>query len=136
MHLLWLAKVEDDTIFIITLGVVLLVVISYLVLGRDDTIRLQEEETSKTNESEHQKNVIHRLDRANDLLTSIRNSILILIVLIVLLPVLFLLLTKSNPNLPLKQAIPILASAFRFGIDLTTLFRLLTSRSSWQPTGQ
>ncbi len=95
MHLLWLAKVEDDTIFIITLGVVLLVVISYLVLGRDDTIRLQEEETSKTNESEHQKNVIHRLDRANDLLISIRNSILILIVLIVLLPVLFLLLTKG-----------------------------------------
>jgi len=95
MHLLWLAKVEDDTIFIITLGVVLLVVISYLVLGRDDTIRLQEEETSKTNESEHQKNVIHRLDRANDLLISIRNGILILIVLIVLLPVLFLLLTKG-----------------------------------------
>ena len=95
MHLLWLAKVEDDTIFIITLGVVWLVVITYLVLGRDDTIRLQEEETSKTNESEHQKNVIHRLDRANDLLISIRNSILILIVLIVLLPVLFLLLTKG-----------------------------------------
>ena len=95
MHLLWLAKVEDDTIFIITLGVVLLVVISYLVLGRDDTIRLQEDETSKTNESEHQNNVIHRLDRANDLLISIRNSILILIVLIVLLPVLFLLLTKG-----------------------------------------
>ena len=95
MHLLWLAKVEDDTIFIITLGVVLLVVISYLVLGRDDTIRLQEEETSKTNESEHKKNVIHRLDRANDLLISIRNGILILIVLIVLLPVLFLLLTKG-----------------------------------------
>ena len=96
MHLLWLAKVEDDTIFIITLGVVLLVVISYLVLGRDDTIRLQEEEeTSKTNESEYQKNIIHRLDRANDLLISIRNGILILIVLIVLLPVLFLLLTKG-----------------------------------------
>ena len=95
MHLLWLAKVEDDTIFIITLGVVLLVVISYLVLGRDDTIRLQEEETSKTTESDYQNNVIHRLDRANDLLISIRNSILILIVLIVLLPVLFLLLTKG-----------------------------------------
>ena len=95
MHLLWLAKVEDDTIFIITLGVVLLVVITYLVLGRDDTIRLQEDETPKTNESEHQNNVIHRLDRANDLLISIRNSILILIVLIVLLPVLFLLLTKG-----------------------------------------
>ena len=95
MHLLWLAKVEDDTIFIITLGVVLLVVISYLVLGRDDTIRLQEEETSKTNESKHQKYVIHRLDRANDLLTSIRNSILILIVLIVLLSMLFLLFVKG-----------------------------------------
>ena len=95
MHLLWLAEVEDDTIFIITLGVLLLVVTAYLVLGRDDTISLQEEETSKTNESEHQKNVIHRLDRANDLLTSIRNSILILIVLIVLLSMLFLLFAKG-----------------------------------------
>ena len=43
MQALWLAKVEDDTIFIITLGVVLGVVIAYLVLGRDDTIRLQED---------------------------------------------------------------------------------------------
>jgi len=33
-------EVEDDTIFIITLGVV---VIAYLVLGRDDTIRLRED---------------------------------------------------------------------------------------------
>ena len=94
MHLLWLAEVEDDTIFIITLGVLLLVVTAYLVLGRDDTIRLQkkEEEPSKANDSEYQKNIIHRIDRANDLLTSIRNSILILIVLIhsVMLPMILM----------------------------------------------
>ena len=97
MQTLWLAKVEDDTIFIITLGVVLVVVIAYLVLGRDDTIRLQEDkgEPKINADPEYQEKVIHRLDRANDLLTSIRNSILILIVLIVLLPVLFLLLTKG-----------------------------------------
>jgi len=97
MQALWLAKVEDDTIFIITLGVVLVVVIAYLVLGRDDTIRLQEDkEEPKINaDTEYQEKVIHRLDRANDLLTSIRNSILILIVLIVLLPVLLLLLSKG-----------------------------------------
>ena len=97
MQALWLAKVEDDTIFIITLGVVLVVVIAYLVLGRDDTIRLQEDNEEPKNNAgpEYQEKVIHRLDRANDLLTSIRNSILILIVLIVLLPVLFLLLSKG-----------------------------------------
>ena len=97
MQALWLAKVEDDTIFIITLGVVLVVVIAYLVLGRDDTIRLQEDkEEPKINaDPEYQKKVIHRLDRANDLLTSIRNSILILIVLIALYPVLFLLFPRG-----------------------------------------
>ena len=97
MHLLWLAKVEDDTIFIITLVVVLLVVIAYLVLGRDDTIRLEDDKKEPKNNAgpEYQEKVIHRLDRANDLLTSIRNSILILIVLIVLLPMLFLLLTRG-----------------------------------------
>ena len=97
MHLLWLAEVEDDTIFIITLGVLLLVVTAYLVLGRDDTIRLQkkEEEPSKANDPEYQKNIIHQLDRTNDLLTSIRNSILILIVLIILLSMLFLLFAKG-----------------------------------------
>ena len=97
MQELWLAKIEDDTIFIITLGVVLMVVIAYLVLGRDDTIRLQEakEEPKKNDGSEFQEKVIHRLDRSNDLLTSIRNSILIFIVLVVLLPMLFLLFTRG-----------------------------------------
>ena len=97
MQALWLAKVEDDTIFIITLGVVLVVVIAYLVLGRDDTIRLQadNEEPKRNDDSEYQEKVIHRLDRANDLLTSIRNSILILIVLIALYPVLFLLFARG-----------------------------------------
>ena len=97
MYSLWLAKVEDDTIFIITLVGVLLVVTAYLVLGRDDTIRLQEGkmEARKTDDPEYQEKVIHRLDHANDLLTSIRNSLLILIVLIVLLPILFLLFAKG-----------------------------------------
>ena len=97
MQALWLAKVEDDTIFIITLGVVLVVVIAYLVLGRDDTIRLQEDNEEPKNNAgpEYQEKVIHRIDRANDLLASIRNSILILIVLFVLLPVLLLLLSKG-----------------------------------------
>jgi Ca2+/Na+ antiporter len=97
MQVLWLAKVEDDTIFIITLGVVLVVVIAYLVLGRDDTIRLQEDNEEPKNNAgpEFQEKVIHRLDRSNDLLTSIRNSILFFIVLVVLLPVLFLLLTRG-----------------------------------------
>ena len=97
MQALWLAKVEDDTIFIITLGVVLVVVIAYLVLGRDDTIRLQEDNEEPKNNAgpEFQEKVIHRLDRSNDLLTSIRNSILFFIVLVVLLPVLFLLLTRG-----------------------------------------
>ena len=87
-------EVEADTIFIITLGVV---VIAYLVLGRDDTIRLQEgkEKPKKIGEAEYQEKVIHRLDRTNDLLTSIRNSILILIVLIALHPVLFLLFARG-----------------------------------------
>ena len=97
MQALWLAKVEAVTFFIITLGVVLGGVIAYLVLGRDDTIRLQEDkEEPKINAGpEYQEKVIHRLDRANDLLTSIRNSILILIVLIVLLPVLLLLFARG-----------------------------------------
>ena len=43
MHYIWLAKMEDDTIFIITLVVVLIVVIGYLVLGKDDTIRLDKQ---------------------------------------------------------------------------------------------
>ena len=39
-----LAKMEDDTGFIITLGVVLLAVICWLVLGQDQTIRLEDAE--------------------------------------------------------------------------------------------
>ena len=45
MQLMWLAKGNDDLIFIITLVVVLLVVIAYLVLGRDATIQVMEEES-------------------------------------------------------------------------------------------
>ena len=96
MHYLWLAKTGDDTIFIITLVVVLLVVIGYLVLGRDDTIRL-EEETQKgvMKDPEFQKNLLERIDRTNDLLTSIRNGTLLLIVVIVVIPLFFLLFSKG-----------------------------------------
>ena len=96
MQTLWLAKVEDDTIFIITLVVLLGVVIAYLVLGRDETIRLKEsEEDEGSGESEFEKKVIHKLDRSNDLLVSIRNSLLILIVLLVLLAMFLMLFFKG-----------------------------------------
>ena len=97
MQALWLAKVEDDTIFIITLVVVLLVVIAYLVLGRDDTIQVMEEESEpmEVDDPRYHEKVVHRLDRTNDLLTSIRNSILIFIMIVVLVPVLWMLLIKG-----------------------------------------
>ena len=96
MHWL-LGAMQDDTIFIITLVVVLIVVIGYLVLGRDDTIRLQEEEEQPTNRDDpaFQEKVLHRLDRTNDLLTSIRNGLLLLVVLIVLVPVLLMMFSKG-----------------------------------------
>lgn len=96
MQLLWLAKVEDDTIFIITLVVVLGVVIAYLVLGKDETIRLKKsKEDEGGGESEFEKKVIHKLDRSNDLMVSIRNSLLILIVLLVLLALFLMLFFKG-----------------------------------------
>jgi uncharacterized ion transporter superfamily protein YfcC len=97
MQLLWLAKGNDDLIFIITLVVVLLVVIAYLVLGRDDTIQVMEEESEamEIDDARYHEKVVHRLDRTNDLLTSIRNSFLIFIVIIVLVPVLWMLLVKG-----------------------------------------
>jgi uncharacterized membrane protein len=97
MQLLWLAKGNDDLIFIITLVVVLLVVIAYLVLGRDDTTQVMEEESEamEIDDPRYHEKVVHRLDRTNDLLTSIRNSFLIFIVIIVLVPVLWMLLVKG-----------------------------------------
>ena len=96
MHYLWLAKMGDDTIFIITLVVVLLVVIGYLVLGRDDTIRLDEQAgDGPMNDPELPKKLLERIDRTNDLLTSIRNSALLLIVIIVVVPLIFLLFSKG-----------------------------------------
>ena len=83
-----LGAMQDDTIFIITLVVVQVVVTGYLVLGRDAAIRLQEEEDApaKSDDPAFQEKVLPRLDRANDLLTAIRNSLLILIILLVLVP--------------------------------------------------
>ena len=69
MHYIWLAKMEDDTIFIITLIVVLTVVIGYLVLGKDDTIRLDEQpQNEPLNDAEFRKNLLDRIDKTNDLL--------------------------------------------------------------------
>ena len=96
MHYLWLAKMGDDTIFIITLVVVLLVVIGYLVLGRDDTIRLEEQDQKGAmKDPEFQKTLLERIDRTNDLLTSIRNGTLLLIVIIVVVPLFFILFSKG-----------------------------------------
>ena len=95
MQVFWLAAVEDDTIFIITLVVVLLVVIGYLVLGRDETIRLEEKTDTEEGASEFERKVIHRLERSNDLLVGIRNSLLILIVLLVVLALGFLVFFKG-----------------------------------------
>ncbi len=105
MDLLWLAKGNDDLIFIITLAVVLLVVIAYLVLGRDDTIELMEEESEpmEMDDPRYHEKVVHRLDRTNDLLTSIRNSILIFIVILVLIPVIWMLLVKGC-EVPIKKS--------------------------------
>ena len=96
MHYIWLAKMEDDTIFIITLVVVLIVVIGYLVLGKDDTIRLDEQPKDEPlNDGEFRKNLLERIDKTNDLLISIRNSSLLLIVMIVVVPMLFMLFSKG-----------------------------------------
>ena len=107
MHYLWLAKIGDDSIFIITLVVVLLTVIGYLVLGRDDTIRLEEQkQKGAMKDPEFQKNLLQRIDRTNDLLTSIRNGTLLLIVIIVAVPLFFILFSKgceSSQNLPSTQ---------------------------------
>ena len=106
MQLMWLAKGNDDLIFIITLVVVLLVVIAYLVLGRDDTIQVMEEESEPVDidDVRYHEKVVHRLERTNDLLTSIRNSILIFIVIIVLVPVLWMLLIKGCEVLKKKSS--------------------------------
>ncbi len=107
MHYLWLAKIGDDSIFIITLVVVLLTVIGYLVLGRDDTIRLEEQkQKGAMKDPEFQKNLLQRIDRTNDLLTSIRNGTLLLIVIIVAVPLFFILFSKgcdNSQNLPSTQ---------------------------------
>ena len=47
-----LAKMEDETGFIISLGVVLLAVICWLVLGQDQTIRLEDAEETAPNTDE------------------------------------------------------------------------------------
>ena len=85
-----LAQPEDDTIFIIALGVLLLFAVYQLVFTPDGFRVAKRDEEKAENESEFEQRLLEKLDHTNDLLTSTRNSLLILIILIVLLASLYL----------------------------------------------
>ncbi len=85
-----LAQPEDDTIFIIALGVLLLFAIYQLVFTPDGVRVAKRDEEQTDNESEFERRLLEKLDHTNDLLISTRNSLLILIILIVLLASLYL----------------------------------------------
>ena len=85
-----LAQPEDDTIFIIALGVLLLFAIYQLVFTPDGVRVAKRDEEQTDNESEFEQRLLEKLDHTNDLLISTRNSMLILIILIVLLASLYL----------------------------------------------
>ncbi len=80
-----LASAEDDIIFIIALGVVLLFAV-YQLIFTSDGVRIARRDVDKAeNESEFERRLLEKLDHTNGLLISTRNSLLILIILIVLL---------------------------------------------------
>jgi len=85
-----LASTEDDTIFIIALGVVLLFAVYQLVFTPDGVRVAKRDEDNGETDSEFEKRLLEKLDHTNDLLISTRNSLLILIILIVLLASLYL----------------------------------------------
>lgn len=85
-----LAQPEDDTIFIIALGVLLLFAIYQLVFTPDGVRVAKRDEEKAGNKSEFERRLLEKLDHTNDLLISTRNSLLILIILIVLLASLYL----------------------------------------------
>ena len=87
-----LASPEDDTIFIIALGVVLLFAVYQLIFTPDGVRVARRDEEKAGNESEFERRLLEKLDHTNDLLISTRNSLLILIILIVLLACLCLML--------------------------------------------
>lgn len=87
-----LASPEDDTIFIIALGVVLLFAVYQLIFTSDGVRVARRDEEKAGDESEFERRLLEKLDHTNDLLISTRNSLLILIILIVLLACLYLML--------------------------------------------
>ena len=84
-----LASLEDDTIFIIALGAVLVFALYQLVFTPDG-LRVAKRDQSKETESDFEHRLLDKLDHTNDLLISTRNSLLILIILVVVLASLFL----------------------------------------------
>lgn len=88
MTLTLLAQMEDDTIFLIVLGVVLLFAVYQLVFSPDGVHAAKRDEKGEATDFE--RRLLDKLDHANDLLVSTRNSLLILIILVVLLASLFL----------------------------------------------
>lgn len=85
-----LASAEDDIIFIIALGAVLLFAIYQLIFTSDGVHIARRDVDKAENESEFERRLLEKLDHTNDLLISTRNSLLILIILIVLLASLYL----------------------------------------------
>ena len=85
-----LAQPEDDTIFIIVLGVLLLFAIYQLVFAPDGVRIAKRDDEKAEHDSEFERRLLEKLDYTNDLLISTRNSLLILIILIVLLASLYL----------------------------------------------
>lgn len=86
-----LAQLEDDTIFIIALGVVLLFAVYQLVFTPDGVrVAKRDEEKENGDEPNFERRLLEKLGHTNDLLLSTRNSLLILIILVVLLASLFL----------------------------------------------
>ena len=85
-----LAQPEDDTIFIIALGVLLLFAVYQLVFTPDGVRVAKRDEEQAENDSGFEQRLLEKLDHTNDLLISTRNSLLILIILIVLLASLYL----------------------------------------------
>tara|TARA_A100001037_G_scaffold10022_1_gene9796 strand:- start:4762 stop:5028 length:267 start_codon:yes stop_codon:yes gene_type:complete len=84
-----LAQTEDDTIFLIALGVVLLFAVYQLVFSPDG-VRVAENKESQAEETDFERRLFQKLDHTNDLLVSTRNSLLILIILVVILASLYL----------------------------------------------
>ena len=91
MTLLLLASLDDDTIFIIVLGVVLVFAL-YQLVCTPDGLRVVKDEPPDETGSDFEHRLLEKLDRTNALLISTRNSLLILIILLVVLAGLYLIL--------------------------------------------